>query len=127
MVTLTYGGCEMQCSATAHSTGERCNRSAIRGGNVCQVHGGSAPQVRAAAKRRLLEAADEVAAILVRIAISEDTDERVRLQAIRDLLDRAGIMTPKTVEVVTIDAIDAEIRRLEEELGLEHRPLPDPT
>lgn len=94
---------------------------------MCQVHGGSAPQVRAAAKRRLLEAADEVAAILVRIAISEDTDERVRLQAIRDLLDRAGIMTPKTVEVVTIDAIDAEIRRLEEELGLEHRPLPDPT
>lgn len=90
----------------------------MKGTNVCRMHGGSAPQVRAAAKRRLLEAADETAALLVRIIMSEDTDERVRLAAIRDLLDRAGITTPKTVEVVTLDAIDAEIRRLEQELGL---------
>lgn len=42
----------MQCTATAHSTQQRCGRRAIAGGNVCQVHGGSAPQVKAHAAVR---------------------------------------------------------------------------
>lgn len=41
-----------QC--TAHtSSGARCRRHAIRGGTVCATHGGRAPQVKAAAARRL--------------------------------------------------------------------------
>jgi hypothetical protein len=36
-------------------TGEQCKNNAIRGGTVCaQAHGGSAPQVRLAAKRRIV-------------------------------------------------------------------------
>lgn len=42
----------MQCTATANSTQQRCGRKAIAGGNVCQVHGGSAPQVKAHAAVR---------------------------------------------------------------------------
>lgn len=41
---------------TAHTTtGRPCRRWPIRGGTVCPSHGGAAPQVRAAATRRLGE------------------------------------------------------------------------
>lgn len=107
----------MQCTAHSSQTGKPCKSKAVKGATVCRMHGGSAPQVKAAAKRRLLEAADPAAAALVKIALDEDMDPRVRVMAIRDLLDRAGISEPKQVEVVTLDAIDREIARLEAELG----------
>lgn len=44
-----------RCTATAKGTGERCRRSAVIGGTVCPMHGGSAPQVRAKAEQRVLE------------------------------------------------------------------------
>lgn len=44
-----------QCVATAKGTGRRCERDAIQGGEVCIMHGGKAPQVQRAAKRRLAE------------------------------------------------------------------------
>ncbi len=34
----------MQCKAKAKSTGQRCNRSAVNGYEVCQVHGGKTPR-----------------------------------------------------------------------------------
>lgn len=46
-----------QCTATAKSTGEQCQRAAIKGSNVCHVHGGAAPQVKKKAEERLREAA----------------------------------------------------------------------
>lgn len=42
-----------QCTATAHGTGVRCRATADPGATVCRVHGGSAPQVKAAAQRRV--------------------------------------------------------------------------
>lgn len=45
-----------QCTAIAKSTGQRCKRSPILGGAVCSKHGASAPQVKAAAARRVAEA-----------------------------------------------------------------------
>ena len=45
-----------QCTAHVPS-GRRCRRSAVKGASVCPSHGGSAPQVRAAAAVRLAEAA----------------------------------------------------------------------
>jgi hypothetical protein len=41
-----------RCSART-SAGRPCRAHPIRGGTVCRVHGGMAPQVRAAAERRL--------------------------------------------------------------------------
>lgn len=43
-----------QCKATARS-GSRCKRRPIAGGTVCSMHGGKAPQVVDAARRRLEE------------------------------------------------------------------------
>lgn len=79
--------------------------------------------VREAAQRRLLEAADPVAAQLVELALHAH-DPRVQLAAIRDLLNRAGIAAPTQLEITveaTMKRLDAEILRLSAELG---EPIP---
>jgi hypothetical protein len=74
--------------------------------------------VREAARRRLLEAVDPA---LVRLCdLVHSPDERVALQAIRLVLDRAGIIVEQEF-VITGEMIEAEISRLEAELG---RPQP---
>jgi hypothetical protein len=66
-----------------------------------------------------LEAADPAAAELVKLALYAE-DPRVRLSAIKDLLDRAGITSPapKPVPVITTAVLEAEIARMEQELGV---------
>ena len=83
---------------------------------MCRMHGGSAPQVRRAAQRRLLEAVDPVLTELIDLALSNE-DAKVRLQACRDVLDRVGLREPKQIEVITMDLVEAEIQRLEQELA----------
>src|SRR5215207_1399204 len=84
---------------TAHrSNGEPCHAYAIRGGNVCPKHGGSTPQVRKAAMRRLHAASDWLMAELLEIARSAES-EAVRLAAIRDALDRAGYKPDQVVRM----------------------------
>lgn len=51
-----------RCTATAKSTGERCQNDAIQGGEVCWQHGGAAPQVQKKAQERLDRMADDVTA-----------------------------------------------------------------
>lgn len=41
-----------RCKAKAKRTGDRCKNWPIRGGRVCRIHGGGAPQVRRAATQR---------------------------------------------------------------------------
>lgn len=60
-----------RCTATAKSTGERCRHRAMTGANVCRHHGGRAPQVKAAAAKRLA-----VAAARRRLDIPEHVDPR---------------------------------------------------
>jgi hypothetical protein len=43
-----------RCTATSKQSGQRCKRRPIPGGPVCVIHGGAAPQVKAAAQARLL-------------------------------------------------------------------------
>jgi hypothetical protein len=61
-----------QCTATAKQTGERCRRTAQPGTTVCRHHGGRAPQVQRAAKRRL--ALGEATAELDRLGIPVEVD-----------------------------------------------------
>ena len=69
-------------------SGERCRKPPIPGGSVCHVHGGNAPQVRAAASRRLRDLVDPA---ITRLAEALDAgDARIRLQAVREVLTRAG-------------------------------------
>jgi hypothetical protein len=52
------GRLRLRVRCTAHRTdGAPCRAWAIRGGRVCAAHGGRAPQVRDAARRRLESAA----------------------------------------------------------------------
>jgi hypothetical protein len=86
------------CTARRRS-GTQCLNYAIRGAAVCRLHGGSAPQVRKAAQVRLLMAADGLAGLLVRMAYDDKLPPAVRLQAIRDGLDRAGLAPKSSVSV----------------------------
>lgn len=45
-----------QCGANARSSGKPCTQPVVAGATRCRFHGGSAPQVKAAAERRLQEA-----------------------------------------------------------------------
>lgn len=55
-----------QCTAKSTRTGQRCQRAPIKGSTVCPTHGGRAPNVKAAAKRRIAE--QKLAAEVVRAA-----------------------------------------------------------
>ena len=108
----------MKRTCVAHRTdGQPCKAPPIKGSTVCRVHGGSASQVRAAAQRRLLEAADPAAAELVRLVLNAESP-RVRLAAVKDLLDRAAIggSGAPSEGVLTAEIVEAEIARLEAEL-----------
>jgi hypothetical protein len=78
--------------------GRQCLRPAIDGGTVCYHHGGAAPQVKAKARQRLEEAADRMAKELLGIAEGAES-ESVKLAAIRDALDRAGVSAKQAVEL----------------------------
>lgn len=45
----------VRCSARSSRTGQPCRAWAVHGATVCVAHGGRAPQVRAAAERRISE------------------------------------------------------------------------
>ena len=101
----------MTCKAHRRN-GLPCKGSAIRGATVCRLHGGSAPQVRDAARRRLLAAAVLRTIAATREArkrrsvevpcqssprrrlVNAGTETRHALAAIIQVLDRAGIVAP---------------------------------
>jgi hypothetical protein len=56
-----------RCTAHSSRTGEPCRKWAIRGGKVCNKHGGQAPRVAAAAKARIVE--QDIAKTLGRLTI----------------------------------------------------------
>ncbi len=81
----------MRCTAKANSTGKNCRRRAIKGGRVCQVHGGAAPQVKRKAAERLREL-EHPAIDRIKKTINREGDESaaVALTASMNLLDRTG-------------------------------------
>lgn len=97
--------------------GAPCKNNPITGATVCRMHGGSAPQVKKAARQRILEAAEDAASVLVRLMTDVTAPHNVRLAAARDLLDRAGEGAKQQVEVTTVDYTDAEIRSLARQLA----------
>lgn len=78
------------------SNGERCLKLAIKGATVCRTHGGATKHVKRAARARLENAADLMAKQLLGIALTADS-EAVKLAAIKDSLDRAGLKAPSEV------------------------------
>lgn len=93
-----------RCTATSKRSGQRCRRAAIAGGTVCRAHGGAAPQVRNAARRRLLKAADPAAARLVDALADEDSRTAVRAADL--ILRRASVDTTVEFELPAIESIE---------------------
>lgn len=91
-----YSTPERRCTAHSSRTGDRCKNVSIKGGKVCRYHGGNAPHVIANARARLQNAADLMARELLGIALTAD-GEGVKLAAIKDALDRAGLKPPAEV------------------------------
>ena len=100
-----------RCTATAKSTGERCQRAAIKGGDVCHVHGGAAKQVRKKADERLAEMADSTTATIqgqiedleAEYELAEDADEKLAIMSEmrrlwKIILDRTGHHPTETHE-----------------------------
>lgn len=93
----------MKCKGTAKSTGKPCQLDAMRGSMVCHKHGGSAPQVRAKARERLLAA--EAAEELARLDVQPIDNPLVMLA---DLLGQAAAF--KDVLAVKVNDLGTELR-----------------
>jgi len=94
---MTLSTYEARRCRAHRSNGEACSAYAIRGGSVCVVHGGSAPQVKKAAAERLAEFVDPALDRLRELIDTADQDS-VRLSAIKDILDRAGYKPKDRIE-----------------------------
>ena len=79
-----------QCTAKSSQSGERCKRAAIKGGKVCMMHGGKAPQVRNKAEARLAleRALDPAIRELFRILNAKSVPDQVKRQMVDSVLDR---------------------------------------
>ena len=83
------------------------------GGNVCRMHGGAIPAVKAQSARQLLDQLVGPALAKLKSIVEDDqTPDAVRLAAIRDILDRTGYKPPTQVEVITRDSLEREYERL---------------
>ena len=91
----TYAEPSRRCAAHK-KTGERCKNAAILGSTVCRFHGGAAKHVKRAARARIENAADVMARQLLGLALTAE-GEGVKLAAIKDALDRAGLKAPSEV------------------------------
>jgi phage terminase small subunit len=95
---------ERRCSAKSARTGQPCQKAPIKGGTVCTVHGGRAPQVQRKAAERLADLIDpdralREAAGLAYSNIQDLVDEHGNLKPIQQL-PRHVAATIASIEVV---------------------------
>lgn len=92
------------------SDGTPCRALAIRGGVVCYVHGGAAPQVKLGAEQRIRALVDPSLDRIQR-TIADDNNPQLALAAARDILDRAGFKATEKVQsdgrvVIEVEYVD---------------------
>lgn len=92
-----------------NSAGNSCAAWAVRGAVVCVKHGGAAPQVKRAARERLQALVDPA---ITRLEILiQDESPGVALQAVKDVLDRAGYKAVERTESTVLNAFTLRIDR----------------
>ncbi len=89
---------EKRCKAT-NRRGEQCRKFAINGSSVCRTHGGATRHVKNKARVRIEMAANRLVGKELEIAFDDNRPPAVQLDAIKDSLNRAGIVKPTQVEV----------------------------
>ncbi len=102
-----------RCAATAKTTGRPCGRSPVPGATVCRYHGGLAPQVQAAARRRVLAA--EAAVELAHLGVSIDTTPVEALEAM--LAEAAGNVVVLRELVAGLRLRSDQVTELEDDDG----------
>lgn len=103
--------------------GSPCKNAPLAGSVRCRMHGGSAPQVLAKAKERLLLAADDAVSVLIRIMFDPKAPVGDRRQAAVALMDRAGLNAKAEVELTVpwLDALQGAVVTVNDEDALEAR------
>lgn len=111
-----------RCTAR-RSSGDPCRAWAIRGGSVCAVHGGRAPQVRQRAARRLEE--DRQAALVAR-TLERRLGGEVDLdpaEALELAVRRTGAMVEVLAELLAqVPAERAPTKQVKTIAGVQHVP-----
>lgn len=102
------GGSAPRCHAKSKRSGQPCKNPAILGATVCRMHGGSAPQVRQAARERLM-ALQPLAIQTLHNLMNRDEYPTVQLGAARDVLDRTEGKPHESVSVTGKDEGPLEI------------------
>lgn len=90
---------EDRCTARRATDGKPCTKLRVAGAEVCGTHGGRAPQVMRKAMARLQNASDRMVQQLLAIAMDDEEPPPVRLAAIKEALDRAGIKSTEKVDI----------------------------
>lgn len=82
---------------------------AIKGGVVCRVHGGSAPQVKAKAQERLAALVEPAIKRLSEL-MQQKRDMKVALGATKDVLDRNDLSGEQQVAArLTVERVFVEV------------------
>lgn len=107
-----------------NKAGKPCGHQPIRGGVVCVLHGGSAPQVIAKAEERLRELIHPAISRLAEL-IDQKEFPSVAIAAVKDALDRNGSLgkAKETQDLHVTGAVDivSLLRKRHER----HKPKPD--
>jgi hypothetical protein len=105
---------DRQCIAHSSSNDkERCKNFALRGMQVCRMHGGNSPSARQAAKVRLLAMCEPAFAVLHECMSDPNAEWADKIKAANSVLDRAGFSARQQVtvkhKVQTEDRTDDEM------------------
>lgn len=105
---------------TAHTrSGRRCRNPAIIGATVCRMHGGAAPQVRRKAAERIAAVRDSLVGFVDGQVAKGELDGKTAVEAVVKFTQLVELLEGRASsreEVITMDAIEREIARLEREM-----------
>jgi hypothetical protein len=91
-----------RCTAKGKHSKKPCKNPAIAGGFVCRMHGGSAPQVKMAARERLMNL-QPLAIQTLHNLLHREEFPTVQLGAAKDVLDRTEGKAAESLQVTGAD------------------------